>query len=92
MKRDELYVDVTSGYNVIKKAAGQDLSLSKQTLFKRLEHQLFVFGLIRLGSDIRRQHRVRETFFLEQFFEMRSVITAGNEDGGLLPFSLQYPF
>lgn len=34
---DEIYIDINSGYNVIRKTAGQELSLTKQTLFKRMK-------------------------------------------------------
>jgi hypothetical protein len=35
--KDELYLDVNLGFNAIKKACGNDLSLTKQTLMKRLK-------------------------------------------------------
>lgn len=35
--KDELYLEVNLGFNAVKKACGNDLSLSKQTLLKRLK-------------------------------------------------------
>jgi hypothetical protein len=37
VQADELFIDVTAGYSVIKTVAGSELSLTKQTLFKRLK-------------------------------------------------------
>lgn len=34
---DELYLDMTAGYSVIRKAAGAEIALSKQTLMKRMK-------------------------------------------------------
>jgi hypothetical protein len=34
---DEIYIDMTSGYQQIRKAAGPEMSLTKQTLMKRLK-------------------------------------------------------
>lgn len=35
--KDELYLEVNLGYNAVKKACGNDLTLTKQTLMKRLK-------------------------------------------------------
>lgn len=37
VNNNELYLDATVGYNVVRKAAGQELTLSKQTLLKRVK-------------------------------------------------------
>lgn len=36
-RADELYLDTTTGYSVVKKVAGAEMPLSKQTLFKRMK-------------------------------------------------------
>lgn len=36
-KYDELYLDMTGGYSVVKRVAGADVPLSKQTLMKRMK-------------------------------------------------------
>lgn len=36
-RADELYLDVVAGYAVVKKTAGAEMPLSKQTLFKRMK-------------------------------------------------------
>lgn len=46
--KDELYIDDTTGFAVIKKAAGNDLTLTKQTLWKRLKDSGY---LIRVDSE-----------------------------------------
>ena len=55
--KDELLVDVVTGWNIIRKAAGHDLSLSKQTLFKRLKDA----GLLTRVDDARNRNTVRIT-------------------------------
>lgn len=34
---DQIYMDVTTGYNIVKKVGGPDISLTKQTMMKRLK-------------------------------------------------------
>lgn len=55
--KDEMYLDVTAGYPVIKKVAGQELSLSKQTLFKRLKDA----GAVTRIDEGRQRNTVRVT-------------------------------
>lgn len=54
-KTDELFIDVTAGYNVIKKVAGPELALSKQTLFKRMKDA----GLLSRTDDGRQRNTIR---------------------------------
>lgn len=54
-RADELYLDVTTGYNVVKKAAGADMPLSKQTLFKRLKDS----GSLLRVDDARGRNTIR---------------------------------
>lgn len=55
--KDELYVDVTVGFSAIKKSAGADMPLSKQTLFKRLKDA----GLMTRTDEGRQRNTVRVT-------------------------------
>lgn len=54
---DELFLDVTSGYAMVKKIAGPDLSLGKQTMFKRLKDA----GAITRADDNRNRNTIRIT-------------------------------
>lgn len=54
---DDLFIDITTGYNIIRKAAGNDLSLSKQTLFKRLKDA----GYLNRADEARQRNTVRIT-------------------------------
>lgn len=56
-KEDELFLDITSGYNIVKKAAGNELTLTKQTLFKRLKD---AGQLIRV-DEARQRNTIRVT-------------------------------
>jgi hypothetical protein len=54
---DEMMIDVNSGYNAVKKVAGQELSLTKQTLFKRMKDA----GVLTRVDDTRQRNTVRIT-------------------------------
>lgn len=55
--KDELFIDVTLGYKIIQKAAGNDLALSKQTLFKRLKDA----GVLTRADEARSRNTIRVT-------------------------------
>jgi hypothetical protein len=52
---DELFLDVTQGYALIRKVAGPDLSLTKQTLFKRFKDA----GVLTRVDEARNRNTVR---------------------------------
>lgn len=54
---DELFIDITAGYALIKKAAGAELVLTKQTLFKRLKDD----GVLKRTDEARQRNTVRVT-------------------------------
>jgi hypothetical protein len=54
---DELFVDLTSGYNIIRKAGGNEITLTKQTMLKRLKDA----GLILRSDDARQRNSIRIT-------------------------------
>jgi hypothetical protein len=54
---NELLLDITAGINIIKKAAGQDWTITKQTMFKRLKDS----GLLKRTDDQRQRNTVRVT-------------------------------
>lgn len=56
-EENEVYIDVNSGYNVVRKIAGQELALSKQTLFKRMKDA----GLLLRIDEGRQRNSVRIT-------------------------------
>lgn len=56
-RQDLLFLDVTGGFPVIKKTMGADMSLSKQTLFKRLKEA----GLLVRVDETRARNTVRVT-------------------------------
>lgn len=56
-RKDEMLIDISSGFNVIKKAAGADLSLTKQTLIKRLKDG----GKLTRSDETRQRNTVRVT-------------------------------
>lgn len=53
----ELYLNAELGYNVVKKAAGAEITLSKQTLMKRLKEA----GTLTRTDDARQRNTVRIT-------------------------------
>lgn len=57
INENELYIDANSGYAVIKKHAGGDLTLTKNTMIKRLRDA----GLIRRVDDARQRNTIRIT-------------------------------
>jgi hypothetical protein len=54
---DEMYVEVNTGYNAIKKVAGQELAITKQTLFKRMADA----GALVRKDEARQRNTVRIT-------------------------------
>jgi len=54
---NEMYLDVTAGFPIVKKIAGADLALSKQTLFKRLKDS----GLVTRTDPTRLRNTIRLT-------------------------------
>lgn len=64
--KDELYIDDTTGFAIIKKAAGNELTLTKQTLWKRLKDAGL---LVRVDSE-----RARNTVRLVVDKHNRTVI------------------
>ena len=54
---DELYLDVVLGYNTVKKFAGTELALSKQTLLKRLKEET----VITRTDEARQRNTIRIT-------------------------------
>jgi hypothetical protein len=55
--KDELFLDATTGFNVVRKAAGSEISLTKQTLMKRLKDA----GILSRTDDARQRNTVRVT-------------------------------
>lgn len=55
--RDELFLDATMGFNVIKKVAGAEMTTTKQTMFKRLKDG----GILHRCDDVRQRNTVRVT-------------------------------
>lgn len=55
--KDEMYVDVNAGYNVVRKIAGQELAMTKQTLFKRMKDA----GVLLRIDEGRQRNSVRMT-------------------------------
>lgn len=55
--RDELYLDVNTGYTSVKKMLGSEITLTKQTLFKRFKDA----GLLTRTDDARQRNTVRIT-------------------------------
>jgi len=56
-QKDRLWIDETSGFAAIKKQLGQDLAISKQTLFKRLKDS----GYLKRVNDTQQRNTVRIT-------------------------------
>jgi len=54
---DEMYLEANSGFNAVKKQAGQELATTKQTLFKRLKDA----GVLTRTDDARQRNTVRVT-------------------------------
>jgi hypothetical protein len=54
---DEMMIEVNTGYNAIKKVAGQELSLTKQTLFKRMKDA----GALTRTDETRQRNTIRIT-------------------------------
>lgn len=54
---DEMYLDITAGYNAIKKAAGAEIPLTKQTLMKRLKDA----SLLTRTDEARQRNTIRIT-------------------------------
>jgi hypothetical protein len=84
--RDELYIDVTTAYRIITKAAGPDLALSKQTMFKRLKDA----GQLSRVDETRSRNTVRVVaenhprtvlvMSLRTVLELNEVTTDGQDD------------
>jgi len=53
--KNEMYVDVTAGFNIIKKVAGSEMSLTKQTMMKRLKDA----GKLARVDDARQRNTIR---------------------------------
>lgn len=54
---DELFLDIAVGLNILKKVAGSDMVLTKQTLIKRLKDS----GLLSRTDDARQRNTIRIT-------------------------------
>lgn len=54
---DELYINITGGYDIIRKVAGPEISLTKQTMLKRLKDS----GKVQRVDDARQRNTVRVT-------------------------------
>lgn len=54
-KDDELFLDMTAGYNIVKKAAGQEVTFTKQTMLKRLKEA----GKMSRADETRQRNTVR---------------------------------
>lgn len=54
---DTIYVEADQGYSMVKKVAGQELALTKQTLWKRLKEA----GLLVRSDDNRQRNTIRVT-------------------------------
>lgn len=55
--KDELFIDTNVGYNTVKKVAGNEIAISKQTMFKRLKDA----GMLTRTDDSRQRNSVRIT-------------------------------
>lgn len=55
--KDEIFLDVTAGFPIVRKAAGSEFSLTKQTLFKRLKEA----GKLTRVDESRTRNTVRVT-------------------------------
>jgi len=53
--KDEIYIDITTGYPIIKKVAGAEITLTKQTMIKRLKDA----GLIVRADEGRQRNTIR---------------------------------
>lgn len=53
----EMYIEVNTGYNAVKKEAGQELALTKQTLFKRMKDA----GALTRTDEARQRNTIRIT-------------------------------
>lgn len=56
-EEDELYLEITAGYAMIKKIAGPELAISKQTLMKRIKEA----GQLTRTDDARQRNTIRIT-------------------------------
>lgn len=54
---DEMFIEINVGYNAIRKVAGQELALTKQTLFKRMKDA----GILTRVDEARQRNTVRIT-------------------------------
>ena len=54
---DELMIEVNTGYNAVKKVAGQELAITKQTLFKRMKDA----GALTRTDEARQRNTIRVT-------------------------------
>lgn len=54
---DELFIEVNTGYNAVKKVAGQELAITKQTLFKRMKDA----GALLRTDEARQRNTIRVT-------------------------------
>lgn len=54
---NDMFVDVNTGYNVVRKIAGQELAMTKQTLFKRMKDA----GVLTRTDEGRQRNSVRIT-------------------------------
>jgi len=54
-QQDELLIDVTAGYNIVRKSAGNEVSLTKQTMLRRLKDS----GRLARTDDARQRNTVR---------------------------------
>jgi hypothetical protein len=89
---NELYLDSEAGYNVVKKAAGQNLSLSKMTLLKRLKEGGLITrvdagrsrNVIRLNAEGHPRNVV--CLMLSRILDLTEVDgedqSSGSDDGG----------
>lgn len=56
-QEDTVYLDITAGYNLVRKTAGPEISVTKQTLFKRLKDN----GNLARTDELRQRNTVRVT-------------------------------
>jgi hypothetical protein len=56
-QENEMYLDINTGYNIIRKVAGQELTLTKQTLFKRMKDA----GILKRTDEARQRNTIRVT-------------------------------
>jgi len=54
---DEILIEVNTGYNAVKKIAGQELAITKQTLFKRMKDA----GALTRTDEARQRNTIRVT-------------------------------